>query len=216
MSALTVGRTDRGDTVGVVVDVGLRERKKQQTRDELTDVALNLFEQRGFDQVTVDEIADAAGVSPRTFFRYFGSKEAVLFSDHEEMLGVLRAAMARQPADMAPIGVVRAAVAAMAHYSADLRDQQLRRARLARTGASALAYQHNVLQPAWESAMAEALAAHLGVEVDVDLRPRLFAGVAIAVMNAVSEAVVLSGRVADIDVLLEQAFDTLANAVGND
>ncbi len=61
--------------------IGIRERARGALRGELADVALRLFEERGYDQTPVDDIASAAGISPRTFYRYFGTKEEVLFGD---------------------------------------------------------------------------------------------------------------------------------------
>ncbi|WP_218221901.1 TetR/AcrR family transcriptional regulator [Nesterenkonia sp. Act20] len=61
--------------------IGIRERTRGAMRGELADVALRLFEERGYDETPVDDIATAAGISPRTFYRYFGTKEDVLFGD---------------------------------------------------------------------------------------------------------------------------------------
>ncbi|MBE1515590.1 TetR/AcrR family transcriptional regulator [Nesterenkonia halotolerans] len=61
--------------------IGIRERTRGAMRGELADVALRLFEERGYDETPVDEISTAAGISPRTFYRYFGTKEDVLFAD---------------------------------------------------------------------------------------------------------------------------------------
>lgn len=192
---------------------GIRASRIRRTRDEMTDAAIRLFEERGFDAVTVEEIASAASVSSRTFFRYFGSKEAVLFSDTDEILAVLRSAISSRPRHEPPLDVLRHAVHALASYSADHRDRDLRRARLSQDGADIQAYQRSVLQPLYEEVLVDGIGAHLGVESSVDLRPRLFAGVAIGVLATVSEAWLASGGRRDVDEIVEQAFQQLLAAL---
>lgn len=70
------------DIVDGVADVSLRERRRTQTRDLIAQVALDRFERQGFKATTVEEIADEVGIVSRTFFRYFSSKDEVLFGWH--------------------------------------------------------------------------------------------------------------------------------------
>lgn len=73
--------------------MSLVERKRREAVDELVETAIELFETDGFEATTVEAIAEAAGCSPRTFYRYFGSKEDVTFHDVPEVIGRLGAAL---------------------------------------------------------------------------------------------------------------------------
>lgn len=73
---------------------GLRERKKQATRDALVVAALERFSTDGFEATTVEEIASAAGVSPRTFFRYFRTKDDVVLGEHQRRMATMRERLA--------------------------------------------------------------------------------------------------------------------------
>ncbi|MET9508907.1 TetR family transcriptional regulator [Streptomyces flavidovirens] len=89
---------------------GLRERKKQRTRDALLRVALELFTTQGYEHTTVDEIADAVEVSQRTFFRYFASKEEVAFAVQEMVESHFVAELRARPAQERPFAAMRNAV----------------------------------------------------------------------------------------------------------
>lgn len=92
------------------VPVGLRERKKAETRARLQQEALRLFLDRGYEATTVAEIADAAGVSAMTFYRYFPSKEdVVLADDYDPMLAEL---VRSRPRSEPPLARIRHAITA--------------------------------------------------------------------------------------------------------
>src|SRR5436305_14541613 len=76
---------------------GLRERKKQRTRETIALAARTLFAERGYHATTLPEIAEAADVSTRTIFAYFPSKEDILFSDFPSMKEALEQALADRP-----------------------------------------------------------------------------------------------------------------------
>ncbi|MEU9401166.1 TetR/AcrR family transcriptional regulator [Streptomyces sp. NPDC048242] len=76
----------------------LRDRKRRQTRERIIETAFALFMERGFDVVTVDEIAQRAEIGRTTFFRYFGDKQEVVFSTEDDFLRALTAAMRDAPA----------------------------------------------------------------------------------------------------------------------
>ncbi|MGK5732539.1 TetR/AcrR family transcriptional regulator [Streptomyces sp. URMC 124] len=85
--------------------LGLRERKKIQTRQAIRRAAYRLFEQQGYDATPVDRIAEAADVSPSTVFRYFPTKEDIVLTDEYDP--VLEAAIRARPAQEAPVEAFR-------------------------------------------------------------------------------------------------------------
>lgn len=100
----------------------LRERKKERTRRAIVTSAMELFAGRGFDQVTMAEVAAGADVAPRTLFRYVADKQDLVFGE-EVMLGTrLAEALAAQPADEAPAVSVREALVQMAGTWQDMHD----------------------------------------------------------------------------------------------
>jgi AcrR family transcriptional regulator len=87
--------------------LGLRERKKIKTRQAIRREAFRLFDANGYAATTIEEIADAAEVSPSTFFRYFPSKESLLLADDLDPL--VLAAFEAQPPELSPIEAIRRA-----------------------------------------------------------------------------------------------------------
>ncbi len=90
-------------------EVGLRERKRQQTRQALISAAMRLFEEKGYDETTVAEIAVGAGVSTKTFFNYFASKDEVLFPHLSRRIdGAVGVIEQRKPGESMAAVLVRA------------------------------------------------------------------------------------------------------------
>lgn len=86
------------------------------TRERLTDAAFDLFAERGYEQTTVDDIAERAGVGRTTFFRQFHSKEEVIFPDHEAMLGAIAARLAASTDQTALVAVTEAVRLVLLRY----------------------------------------------------------------------------------------------------
>lgn len=97
--------------------LGLRERKKRRTRATLIDAAVDLCDRHGYDATTVDQIANVAEVSPRTFSRYFSTKDAIALALIDEVLIHTAAELVRQPRYLPHLEALRRAYVAMAEAS---------------------------------------------------------------------------------------------------
>ena len=106
---------------------GRRERKKEQTREALVASAFRLVAERGFDHVTVEQIADDCDISPRTFFRYFASKEDVLFADGDADRQRMVDAVAAQPPGLGAFAAMEGAVRSIVEEFDIDREAMLRR-----------------------------------------------------------------------------------------
>lgn len=184
----------------------LRERKKDRTRRTLQAEAVRLFTQQGFEATTIEEIAAAAEVAPRTFFRYFSSKEEVVFwSEHQPMLaGFVAARPDHEPAAQA---LRRGLSDGLASFYEQDRERLLERSKLAcRTPA---------LQPRWRqqqadvgAGMAQILAHRLGVHADgLEVRA-IAAAVAAALFVAIEEWQAHDGQ-EDLGGLIDRALGSV-------
>ena len=164
-------------------DPGLRERKKRRTRETIQEAALRLFGEHGFAATTIADIAAAADISPRTFFGYFASKEAVLFGDSDEAFAAFERALTepRGPQTTA-LDVLRVWIHAWFgdHPSDPERDRVVHRLKAA--DPSVAAYERQLLAR-FEDAMTAGLADDLGLETH-DVRARMVAAAAVASLRA--------------------------------
>ena len=184
---------------------GLRERKKRQTRKALARAAVRLFWERGYDATTVDDIAAAANVSRRTFFRYFKSKDEVFIVDPEGKLEAMRIALAEGPPDEPTLDALRRGALAMtaAYWEPELsRDIIALMEREPTMMAAAMAYQVR-----WVDALARELAVDMGVDVRFDPRPRILAHAAVALMRSAVAAWLVDEAVGTPVEGAAQAFD---------
>ncbi|MEV5434556.1 TetR family transcriptional regulator [Streptomyces sp. NPDC052682] len=158
--------------------LGLRERKKQRTRDALLRAALELFATRGYEETTVDDIAQAVDVSQRTFFRYFASKEEVAFFVPRLAESQIVAAVRARPPGEGPLQALRQAVLG----SWDAINEAVERLvpielhmRVYRVIEStpALLAAHLRRSAELEEQLARIIADREGLDVDADPRPRI-------------------------------------------
>lgn len=187
---------------------GLRERHRKRTAADLEEAALVLFCERGFDAVTVDDIATAADVSRRTFFRYFASKEDVILSDHPKRLDELQAALDRRPADEPALTALRHAIRSLAGTLQEDREHMLRRFRVV-TSTPALEARSLCLQRNWETAVTEMLAARMAVNPAQDLRPGVVAATTMAAMRVATASWLAGGGHGDVMDIVAGALDLL-------
>jgi AcrR family transcriptional regulator len=161
---------------------GLRERKKQRTREQIIEAAMSLFAERGYHATTIADIADAADVSPRTFFSYFPSKEAVVFHDAErDVDGLASALRDRLPGETA-FDALRRWIDTIIDERMGERDEALLRKRLCREDEGLANFQGGVMARIHELLLG-AIADDLGEPPDA-LRPRLVAAAALAALTS--------------------------------
>ncbi|MEU5630377.1 TetR family transcriptional regulator [Streptomyces rishiriensis] len=156
----------------------LRERKKQRTRDALLRAAVELFTSRGYDGTTVDEIAEAVDVSPRTFFRYFAGKDEAALGLVEMTVARFVEAVRARPPHEAPLHALRRAVVDDWHSINEVVESvvpvelYLRMYRVIEETPVLLAA-HLRRSAEVEEGMARVIAEREGLDVDADPRPRL-------------------------------------------
>jgi AcrR family transcriptional regulator len=211
-----------GPATGADQRPSLRERKKLATRLAIRRAALDLFAESGFSRVTVEDIAAAADVSPRTFFNYFASKEAVLFGADPGRAEELRARLVHDLPDSSALEVLRVVlgerVRNIAGEVADLGDDPARWVRQMKTAtadpqlrAAQAAHMAQV-----EASFASALAERLGTDPERDPFPLMLASAAAGVLRATLTFWARLGGTVPIDQLTEAAYQAMADGFPED
>src|SRR5262245_25603575 len=175
---------------GMEATPGLRERKKQRTREAIVESAFELFAERGFDGTTIADIAEAAEIAPRTFFSYFPSKDDVVFHDFEQSFEMVASWLRDREPGTNAIDALRAGIARnFADGSAEIDPAHLAekrlRGRLIRENES-LAAHSQFLKGKFAELLAEAVAQDLGDDPG-DLRPRLVAAAGASAMGVLED-----------------------------
>jgi len=197
----------------------LRERKKLATRRSLRRIALDLVAERGFAHVTVDDIAEAADVSPRTFFNYFPSKEAALFGTDPDRIAELRQRIVQRAPGEPILDVLRTVMVSRAQVVADELTELggdpadwLSRMKEARTDPH-LRAAHAAQMAMVERAITEGLAERLGTDPERDPYPGLLAATAAGAFRASMTFWASSGGTVPLSQLIDLAFRALAGGL---
>jgi len=159
----------------------LQSRKHLLVRDSIYDAAIELFATNGFEETTVAEIAASAGISRRSFFRYFESKDDLLAQSVVNYGRALAASVAACPSSCSPLEVIRETVAAGAKYAAS-QPRTRQSIQIAIKSASARqAHQSRMIEV--EDVLAQAFAARMQDASKDAMQPRLLASLTLLIMN---------------------------------
>lgn len=188
-------------------------RRPATSRVELERVALDLFVARGFDGTTVDDIAAAAGIGRRTFFRYHASKNDAVWGDFAYQLEKLRSQLRSIPVDVPLMDAVRTAVVDFNRLPED--EQPWHRCRMELILRVPALQAHSTLRYAdWRAVVAEFVAARLAQPAST-LLPQLVAYTALGAALAAYEQW-LADPASDLTALIETAMDGLAGGFGRE
>lgn len=201
---------ERGETAGI----GRRERKKRQTREALERAALHLFREKGYDHTTIRDITEEVDVSQRTFFRYFPSKEAVLFGNWDESLELLRRLILERPGEEPVFVTLYQAALKLAEADRENEEWLVMVKELAERSRRIGEFERNVIYPGFERVVAEALAERMGVDPEKDPRPRMLAAVSVAAWTTARRIWMESGGKESISGILSSTFGSLLEPPG--
>jgi AcrR family transcriptional regulator len=186
-----------------------RERKKLETRQALEQAALRLFGERGYEQTTVEDIAEAADVAVRTFFRYFSSKQDVLFGEVvTDRVVRLRTELAVRPRDEDLLDSIRTVMDLLDFKGPDEEEQILARMELMRRQPSFVSRYLEIMDE-MRSTVVDFVAERTGLDPSRELFPLLVGGACVASWDSSLKLWVASRATTSLTKLRNDAFTTL-------
>jgi AcrR family transcriptional regulator len=172
------------EAASATVGTGRRERKVLETRRTILTAARQLFEADGYAETTVERIAEAADVAPRTFFRYFPTKESLLFADFDTVRREMLARLTQRPADEDPLDSLAAALQWMAGEIEQHADDISWGFRICTEQIGDGVYEKTLLREDSNTRIAAFIAERLGVDQELDPRPMAWSMAVMGVFSA--------------------------------
>jgi AcrR family transcriptional regulator len=192
----------------------LAERKRQVVRDAMAEAAMGLLACHGFEATTIDDMVAAAGVSRRTFFRYFESKEDVIVHSIADHGARVHVELAARPEEESTAVALRHAVSMLI---AGCHEQPAKSLALTKMifGTPSLLGRYYERQVEWRLDLGTELGHRLGLDPDRDMRPELVAGVALAAFDTALRRWSAHDGAEDLDALTDEAFALVADILNS-
>lgn len=190
----------------------LRERRRDDTLDEIARLAIELFDRRGFDDVTVEVIADAVGISARTFFRYFPSKDDILVHEFDRVHRRLVRAFLQRPVEEGAVTALRNAFVESSSVTDDGRHMALTYGRV-QLQTAALNARLIGSQTLVSRQITDLLAERMGVDPAHDVRPETISMAMSSAAGAMFRRWVAGGGVGSPSAEIGVALDLLISGL---
>jgi AcrR family transcriptional regulator len=189
----------------MTVTTNRHEIQRRATRDALRETALEMFAREGFDNVTIADVALAVGVTERTFYRHFPTKEAVLFQDYQYRLEWLSSALALRPADEAVFESVLMAVASFPHDIEIVRQAAMMRSSM--ISGTRVADHLRIVQTSFAAVLSDFVRQRQTAHPDIDLLASVAGNVIAAALVSAVEVWGLSGCTEDVEALVSRSIE---------
>ena len=193
--------------------MSLRERKKIKSRIALAKAAHELFLEKGFENTTADEIAENAELSRSTFFRYFKTKEAVVFPDQQERMELLRERILSHEEAHTPFEAVCLGLLDMGAHFMERREELTAQRRIVQTSLVLQSKQLEIDRD-WEDVIAERLLASAAQDAENESRARWVAGAIFGMIEAVLREWFDGGCRGDLVHMGNEALNILVHGFG--